>query len=73
MAAEVPEEGIWSRSWIARPALRARALRPVQLQPRSRRIVDFREGEAVDVEGLKALIRVAVLANVAGKKARKST
>ena len=36
-----------------------------------RRAIDFREGEAIDEEGLKALIRAAVAVNVASQAGKK--
>lgn len=39
------------------------------LDGNTRRAIDIREGEAVDAEAFKALIRAAVALNAAGKKA----
>ena len=42
------------------------------LDGNTRRAIDFHEGEAIDEEALKALIRAAVALNVAGKKKKKA-
>lgn len=41
------------------------------LEGNVRRAIDFRDGEAVDEDAFKALIRAAVAVNVAGKKGKK--
>ncbi|MFK3776756.1 DUF1801 domain-containing protein [Agrobacterium sp. NPDC089420] len=41
------------------------------LDGNTRRAIDFHEGDAVDEEGLAALIRAAVALNVAGKSGKK--
>jgi len=38
------------------------------LDGNTRRAIDFREGEAIDADALKALVRAAVALNMAGKR-----